>query len=109
MGVFPEIERRLLAEAEDEDAWVCFLEGFKATLFGQSGDAGGEDTTQRLDSELVWSDNVRQCLSARQRTRHVEATERAKRVASDDDFADQLRAALAESERSTVQVEEVQD
>lgn len=120
--VFPEVEAAIfndlagamsVARATEEQL-RDFVEEFKALSVSQdaSKDAAKE-AVENSYAELVWAENFQAALSAKQAARRVEASERAKRASSAEDFAAEMKAALASgagySGSSGVTVEEVQD
>jgi len=60
----------------------------------EDGAADATEVSAGEDAELVWADNFRSVLLARQAARKAEAAQRVEREVSTDDFMAQMRAAL---------------
>merc|ERR1711957_672774 len=107
---FPEAQGNLMRDLAStaaaaklpEDLLRGFIEGFGATI--DPKEDGGSDAS------LVWAVNVRQTLGERHQARVSEAEQRVSRAASNDDFASELRAALAcQDAPSGVTIEELEE
>jgi hypothetical protein len=91
------------AKASEEEL-RSFLAGFESALAGDVSDPSSE-------ASIVWCDDLRNALAARQQVRKVEAQERADRQKSADAFSSELQATLTGHSppatlSSTVRIEE---
>merc|ERR1719326_2310014 len=112
--VMPEVASQILADAPSsagaakatEEELRSFLAGFEAALVGDVSDAASE-------AAIVWCEDLRAALAARQQARNALAQDRVDRQKSADAFSEELKATLAgqvpPNSSSGVHIEEVID
>jgi hypothetical protein len=110
--VLPEVISQVLADASSsaaaakatEEELRSFLTGFDSALSADAADPSS-------DAAIVWCEDLRTALAARQAARKAEAEERLARQKTADGYADELRATLTGQvpPNSSVQIEEVEE